>query len=145
MEQSLRNLERFLAPFGFLARFPPSSLSVKEFPALHEEIDRPGVFSLLIGHVTDGGAGHHHPRRTVPLLRARYTSQSERIRHPGTDLDGLRIFSIQPVLVDVFRGGMFQPNLQETLPELQLVVDLVQADGKAVCRDRGPNKSPSFS
>ena len=105
---------------------------MKEFPALHEEIDRAGVFSLLIGHVADGGAGHHHPRRTFPFVCARYASQSERIRHPGADLNGLRILSFYPVLVDILRGGMFQPYLQETLPELQLVVDLVQANGKAV-------------
>jgi len=30
---------------------------MKEFPALHEEIDRPGVFFLVVGHVADGGAG----------------------------------------------------------------------------------------
>ena len=70
-----------------------SFLSVKEFPALQEEIDRSGVFFLVVGHVADGGAGHHHPRRTFPFVRARYAPQPERIRHPGTDLDGLRIFS----------------------------------------------------
>lgn len=83
---------------------PRLSLSVQEFSALHEEIDRPGVFFLLIGHVPDGGAGHHS-RRTVPFLRTRYASQSERIRGPGTDLGRLRIFSLHPILTDIFRGG----------------------------------------